>query len=180
MADFTIASRRRVLTGPVIGVDDLDVVDPTGVSHHRQVVVHPGAVSVVAVDDHGRVTLIRQYRAAVDSELLEIPAGKRDVPWEDPELTARRELLEEVGLEADEFVLLGEFHNSPGFSNEHSFVYLATGLHHAPHDRQGVEEEHLVVTHVGLHEVPDLIASGRIRDAKTMIGLLLARERLGG
>ena len=179
MADFTISERHRVLTGPVINVDDLVITDPSGEQHARQVVVHPGAVSVVAVDDQRQVTLIRQYRAALGVELLEIPAGKRDVPGEDPVLTAQRELLEEVGLVAEEFSLLGEFHNSPGFSDEHSFVFLATRLQERPHNRQGAEEQHLSVLTIGLDDAPRLIANGEIRDAKTIIGLLLARERLG-
>jgi 8-oxo-dGTP pyrophosphatase MutT (NUDIX family) len=173
MGDFSITSRQRVLTGPVVTVDDLVMVAPDGSHHPRQVVGHPGAVSVVPLLDDGRVVLVRQYRAALDARLLEIPAGKRDVDGEAPEVTAARELAEEVGLLAASIEPLAEFHNSPGFCDEHSFVYLATGLAPTPMARQGAEEDDLEVVEVPLADVPALIASGQLRDAKTLIGLLL-------
>jgi 8-oxo-dGTP pyrophosphatase MutT (NUDIX family) len=174
MGDFSIESRQRVLSGPVITVDELVMVAPDGSRHHRQVVGHPGAVSVVPLRDDGTVVLVRQYRAALGTELLELPAGKRDVAGEDPAVTASRELAEEVGLVARSFELLAEFHNSPGFCDEHSFVYLALGLTATDMERQGVEEDHLEVVEVALSEVPAMVADGRLRDAKTIIGLLLA------
>lgn len=178
MAAFDISSRHRLLTGPVITVDDVVVTAPDGTTHERQVVGHPGAVSVVPLDEDGNVVMIRQYRAALDAELLEIPAGKRDLAGEAPEATALRELAEEVGLAADSVVHLAEFHNSPGFSNEHSTVYLARGLRPVPHQRQGVEEAHLEVVVVPLSDVVAMIRKREIRDAKSIIGLLLAREYL--
>lgn len=179
MARFAITQRQRVLSGPVITVDDVVVVAPDGSTHQRQVVAHPGAVSVVALTDGDEVVMIRQYRAALDNQLLEIPAGKRDLAGELPEHTAARELAEEVGLAAQEWTVLGEFHNSPGFSNEHSIVFLAQGLREVEHARQGVEEVHLEVVHVPFAEVVDRIRAGEICDAKSIIGLLLAREHLG-
>lgn len=179
MASFVVSGRKRLLTGPVITVDELEVTAPDATTHQRQVVGHPGAVSVVPLTDHDTVVMIRQYRAALDAELLEIPAGKRDLAGEPPERTAARELAEEVGLAADELVRLAEFHNSPGFSNEHSIVYLARGLHDVPHERQGVEEVHLEVVEVPFDDVVARIASGEIRDAKSIIGLLMARQHLG-
>lgn len=180
MSSFSVSSRQRLLTGPVITVDDLTVTAPDGSTHHRQVVGHPGAVSVVPLTDTGEVVMVRQYRAALDGLLLEIPAGKRDLEGEPPEQTAARELAEEVGLAAGELVRLAEFHNSPGFSNEHSIVYLAMGLRPVPHERQGVEEVHLEVVTVPFAEIVDRIRSGEIRDAKSIIGLLMAREHLLG
>jgi 8-oxo-dGDP phosphatase len=174
VADFTITARQRVLTGPVITVDDLVMAAPDGSEHHRQVVGHPGAVSVVALRDNGSVVLVRQYRAAIGAELLELPAGKRDVAGEDPAVTAARELAEEVGLVAASIEPLAEFHNSPGFCDEHSIVYLARGLSTTPTERQGVEEHHLEVVEVPLVAVPAMVATGELRDAKTIIGLLLA------
>ncbi len=98
----------------------------------RDVVHHPGAVSVVPIIDGGasghQVILVRQYRAAIDAELLEIVAGKRDVAGEPPEVTARRELAEEVGMVAGRMELLAEFYNSPGFCDEHSCVFLGLDL----------------------------------------------------
>ena len=176
---FSVVGRQRVLTGPVVGVDDLVVQAPDGSHHHRQIVVHPGAVSVVPLNDDGSVIMVRQYRAAVDGLLLEIPAGKRDVDGEDPAETARRELAEEVGKSPGTLVRLAEFHNSPGFTDEHSVVFLATDLSDVAVERQGIEEDYLEVVTVSLDDVPDLVMGGTIRDAKSIIGLLLAREHLG-
>ncbi len=143
----------------------------------RDVVRHPGAVSIVAVDADGQVVLVRQYRAPLDRELLEIPAGKLDVPGEPPLDTARRELAEEVGLAAESWELLASFHNSPGFCDEVGHVYLARELTEVPQDLQGIEEESMTVHRVPLDTVPDLIAAGELTDAKSIIGLLLALRR---
>ena len=94
--------------------------------------------------------------------LLEIPAGKRDVEGEPPEVTAGRELAEEVGLVAEHIELLGEFYNSPGFCDEHSFTYLATGLTSCATAPVGPEEEVMEVVHIPLADVPGLIASGEL------------------
>jgi ADP-ribose pyrophosphatase len=143
----------------------------------REVVHHPGAVSVVALTAADEVVLVRQYRAALDVELWEIPAGKLDVDGEPPIATAARELAEEAGLRAGSLELLAEFHNSPGFCDEHSWVYLATDLAEVPHDRQGVEEQHLVVEEVPLAEALARIDRHEITDAKTIIGLLALDRR---
>jgi ADP-ribose pyrophosphatase len=144
----------------------------------REIVHHPGAVSVVPLRDDETVVLVRQYRAALDRQLLEIPAGKRDVDGEAPETTANRELAEEVGLHAGRLVKLVEFFNSAGFSDEHSTVYLGTELEEVPSDRHGAEEQHMTIEHVPLNDVRALIARGEITDAKTIIGLLLALDRV--
>lgn len=178
MTGFSITDRTRVLTGPVVTVDNVVMVAPDGSRHDRQVVGHPGAVSVVAVTADNKVVMIRQFRAALDAELLEIPAGKRDMAGEDPAETARRELLEEVGLHAGTLDKLAEFNNSPGFSNEHSIVYLAGDLTSGTTERQGVEELHMEIVEVPIDDVPAMVADGIIRDAKSIIGLLLARDRL--
>ena len=163
-----------------ISLVEAEIEAPDGRRFRRDIVHHPGAVSVVAVHDDGRAVLVRQYRAALDGDVLEIPAGKRDVEGEPPEVTAGRELAEEVGLVAEHIELLGEFYNSPGFCDEHSFTYLATGLTPCATSPVGPEEEVMDVVHVPLADVPGLISSGELTDAKSIIGLLLARERLGG
>jgi ADP-ribose pyrophosphatase len=114
----------------------------------------------------------------VDLELLEIPAGKRDVEGEPAEGTARRELEEEVGMRAGRLDKLAEFYNSPGFCDEHSVVFLARELEACRSSAQGVEEQHMTIERVALAEVPELIRSGQLLDAKSIVGLTLARALL--
>lgn len=177
MSPFTKRGEREVWSGAVISVVQGTFVSPSGATFERDMVHHPGAVAVVPVDGD-EVVLVRQYRAAVDLEILEIPAGKRDVAGEAPELTAHRELAEEVGLTAGRLVKLAEFYNSIGFSDELSHVFLGTELSPVPDDRQGEEEEHMTVERIRLDDVPALVAAGELVDAKTVIGLLMAREHL--
>jgi 8-oxo-dGTP pyrophosphatase MutT (NUDIX family) len=155
---------------------------PDGSEIEREVVHHPGAVSVVPIIDRPAgpaAVMVRQFRAALGADLLEIPAGKRDVQDEPAEETAQRELAEEVGLAAGRLVQLAEFHNSAGFSDERSFVFLGLDLTPVPSDRQGVEEEHMTIEEVPLADVPGLIDRGELTDAKSIIGLLLALRHLG-
>jgi ADP-ribose pyrophosphatase len=177
VSPFTKRGEREVWSGAVISVVQGTFVSPSGATFERDMVHHPGAVAVVPVDGD-EVVLVRQYRAAVDLEILEIPAGKRDVAGEAPELTAHRELAEEVGLTAGRLVKLAEFYNSIGFSDELSHVFLGTELAPVPDDRQGEEEEHMTVERIRLDDVPALVAAGELVDAKTVIGLLMAREHL--
>jgi 8-oxo-dGTP pyrophosphatase MutT (NUDIX family) len=176
---FRRLSEEEVWRGHLVSAATGRFVDPDGHEFERDVVHHPGAVSVVPVLDGGAtVLLVRQYRAAVDRELLEIPAGKRDVAGEAPEVTARRELEEEVGMRAGRMEKLAEFFNSPGFCDEHSHVFMGLELEPCPSSAQGVEERHMTIERVAMADVPSLVVEGRITDAKTIIGLFLARERL--
>lgn len=155
---------------------------PDGTQFTRDVVRHPGAVAVVAVTEDRRALLVRQYRGPVDRELLEIPAGTRDVDGEPPQETARRELSEEAGVRASDLRLLARVLNSPGICDEETFLFLATGLEpdQAPRPEEHAEEERFMeVIEVPLGEVDDLISSGRLIDAQTVLGLLLARDALG-
>jgi len=171
---FSLESERSIYQGRVVSLGIGTFQGPDGSTFERDIVHHPGAVAVVPLLDDGRVVLVRQYRAPLDATVLEIPAGIRDVPGEAPEVTARRELIEEVGLAAGELELLCRFHNSPGCSDEEVFVFLATDLEEVDNDLQGIEEAHMTVEHVGLYDATDLIFRGEITDAKTIIGLTLA------
>ncbi len=138
----------------------------------RDVVRHLGAVSIVPLLDDGKtVVLMSQFRASLGRPLIEVPAGKRDVVDEAPELTAIRELEEELGLRCSLLIKLGEFENSPGFTDEHSFAYLALGLSLGKVAPQSVEEMEASIVTVDLSRVPELISQGLISDAKTIIGL---------
>ena len=165
--------------GPVVQVTRATIAAPDGATYEREVVHHPGAVAVVPVLDDGRtVVLVRQYRSALDSLVLEVPAGKCDVAGEAPEVTAARELEEEVGYRAARMEQLCVIHNSPGFSDERVVIFLADGLEAGTASPHGVEEQHMAVEHASLADTDRLIADGRITDAKTVVGLLLARDRL--
>lgn len=142
----------------------------------RHVVRHPGAVGVVPVDGHEAV-LIRLFRPALGRSLLEIPAGKLDQEGEEPLHCARRELAEEMGMTARHWEHLTTFVTSPGFSDESLHLYLADGLDRADPDPQGEEEAEIEPVRVPLAEVPAMVGDGRLADAKTIIGLLMAMSR---
>jgi 8-oxo-dGDP phosphatase len=174
---FRVTAERRVWGGRRIAVAVAEVEGPDGDRFEREVVHHPGAVGVLPLHHDWTVTLVRQYRAAVDAELWEVPAGLRDVADEPTELTARRELVEEAGLEAESVEYLITFHNSPGFADEAVAVYVATGLSEVADDRQGIEEQHMVLDRIALADALDMVDDGRITDAKTVIALLLTARR---
>ncbi len=175
-----VGTERTLHRGHILHVVAATFEAPDGSQFTREIVRHPGAVSIVALLDDGEtVVCVRQYRAALDELLLEIPAGKLDVAGEDPEACAARELEEEVGMRATTLERLTTFRNSVGFCDERSHVFLGTGLVETSTDLQGIEESHMTVEHVSLHDVPAMVVDGRITDAKTMIGLTLTRARLG-
>lgn len=133
----------------------------------REIVEHKGAVAVVAVTDERELLMVRQFRIAIDREMLEIPAGLIE-PGEDPESTALRELKEETGYTAENIRKLHTYYTSPGFTDELVHVYLATGL--TPGEMDLDEGEVLEVEKYSLDEVEELLTS--IDDSKTVIGLL--------
>ena len=174
---FRQVGERVLQPGHVVSMVAGTFVAPDGSEFEREIVRHPGAVSVVAVDGD-QVVLVRQYRAALDRLLLEIPAGKRDVDDEPLEDTAQRELIEEIGLRAGRLEKLAEFFNSPGFSDEYSYVFLGLDLEPAQRSAHSPEEAAMEIERVSLDEVPMLIRTGRLVDAKSIIGLCLALEAL--
>ncbi|MDQ1394100.1 MAG: ADP-ribose pyrophosphatase [Acidimicrobiaceae bacterium] len=179
---FRRVSEEVRFEGSLISVATATFVGPDGEEFERDVVHHPGAVSVVPVVARPgggyEAILVRQYRAAVDAELLEVVAGKRDVAGEPPELTARRELAEEIGMIAGRLDLLAEFYNSPGFCDEHSYVFVGLDLKPTESEAHGIEEQYMTIERVALDDVGAMIRSRQIVDAKTIIGLTLARQAL--
>lgn len=160
-----------VFDGGIVRLRINDYVRPSGMRVRREVLLHHGAVVMVPVeDDH--VLMVRQPREAVQEHLLELPAGKLDFAGEDPLLAARRELAEEVGREAATWTYLGGFYTAPALITEFIHLYVAEGL--TPSDVQPLAEEEIEVVPVPFADVPATI--DRVRDAKTLIGLLrLAR-----
>lgn len=135
----------------------------------RPVVRHPGAVVILPLLDDGRVCLIRNRRISVDEELIELPAGTREL-GEDPRLTAERELREETGFDAARWRQLHSFYLSPGILDEHMHLFLAEGLVAGTAAREADEEISNLL--VPWHEAIKMALDGRIRDAKTLVGLL--------
>jgi ADP-ribose pyrophosphatase len=156
---------------------------PDGEVARRDVVEHPGAVAVVALDGDQRVLLIRQYRHPVSRLLWEIPAGLRDVPGEPLRKTAERELREETGYAAREWHVLADCFTSPGILGERLRVFLARDLAEAPGSGQAArhEEAHLLTAWVPLERAVDLILAGALHNGVAAIGILAAyAARLGG
>jgi 8-oxo-dGTP pyrophosphatase MutT (NUDIX family) len=175
---FRPVSEEVTFRGYLLTVVEGTFEAPDGTRFERDIVRHPGAVAVVALTDGGGVVLVRQYRAAVDRWILEIPAGTRDVADEPAEETARRELAEEAGYAADRLTFLAEILNTPGFCDESTCVYLATGLRRVAPARHGVEEDHLTVEEVDLEHFDAMVDEGAVVDAQTILGVGLARRRL--
>jgi len=175
---WPVVGRERVVAGEVVNVRRDTVRMPDGQEVGREVIEHPGAVGIVAMDEAGQVLLIRQYRHPVGRQLWEIPAGLRDVDGEPPLATARRELLEEAGYLAADWQVLADFFTSPGITSERLRVYLARGLVRVPDaEREYVpdhEEAHLTIEWAPLDEVVSRILAGDLHNGVMMIGVLAA------
>ncbi|HEX8002869.1 MAG TPA: NUDIX hydrolase [Mycobacteriales bacterium] len=177
---YEVLDSRERFAGHVITVVTDTVRMPDGETAERDVVRHPGAVGAVAIDGAGRVLLIKQYRHALGTALWEVPAGIRDVDGEEPEETARRELLEETGWTAGDWSHLATIHSTPGCSDECYDVYLARDLAEAD-ERPDVtgEELDLELRWVPLPDACAEVLDGRITNSMCAIGLLAAARRLG-
>ena len=177
MTDFDTVSTRTVYTGHVLTLRADEVRMPGGGVKVREVVEQPGAVGILALDEHDRVVLIRQYRHPVGEWLIELPAGLLDQPGEKAHATAARELAEEVALTARRWDVLVDLRNSPGLSTEAVRIYLARDLAPVPEaDRHaGIDEE----TDLGVHRRPfdeavGAVFTGEIENALAVSGLLAA------
>ena len=177
--DYEVVASEEVYTGRVISLRKDTVAMPGGGTSVREVVHHPGAVGIVAIDDQDRVVMVRQYRHAIGTHLWELPAGLRDVDGEPPVDTARRELAEETQLSAERWSLLVTQHPSPGFCDELVLLYLAEGLSDAPRpDGFVVEHEELDMTveRVPLAQAVQWVFDGTVRNSLAVIGLLAATQ----
>lgn len=159
--------------GGIISVEVDTIRLPNGRTTKREIVRHAAASAVVAVAD-ARVLLVRQNRHAVGADLLEIPAGKLD-EGEDPEACARRELQEETNYAASGLRPLGAFYVSPGFTDERVHLYLASGLTRLGPPPVDDDGEPITSEWLGLQQAVEAVTTGRIVDAKTALGLVLAR-----
>ncbi len=166
----TQTSRRDIYNGRLLTFYEDDVVLADGTRAQREVVAHPGAVAIVAIDDDDRVVLVRQWRHAVGRALWELPAGTRDSD-EAPARTAERELAEETGLRAMRIAPLATAPLTPGYSTEVMHFFLATGLTEGPTDRD--VDERMDVERFDRDGVAVLVRDGEV-DVKTIAGLGLA------
>ena len=175
--DFRALSTREVFRGAIFTLVTDDVAMPGGGSAHRDYLRHPGSVAVAALDDEGRIVLVRQYRHAVGARLWELPAGLCDIAGEAPVRTAARELAEEVDLVAARWDLLVRVHASPGYTDEFAHVFLARELTRVPVAERAVrsqEEAELVPHRVDLDEAVAMVLHGEITVAIDVAGILAA------
>jgi ADP-ribose pyrophosphatase len=166
---------RNVFKGKVLQLNLERVTLPNGQTTELEIAHHPGGAVIVALDSDNRVCLLRQYRHATGGWITELPAGKLD-DNEDPLLCAQRELAEEAGVTARRWDKLGDFYSSPGVLTEVIHVYLARDL--AAGDLSPEAHEVLHVSWVPTDEAVELATSGRLRDAKSIVGLVWAASRL--
>jgi len=163
-------SSQLIYDGRVVKLRVDTVNIPGGRETRREIVEHIDCVAIVAIDADDNVLLVKQFRKAVEKELLEIPSGGIDL-GEDPVTTVRREMQEETGYLPQKVERLGGFYSSPGFCTEYLHLYLATDL--TPSPLYAEDTESIKLTRVPISQIPSLIASGSICDAKSTAGLLI-------
>jgi ADP-ribose pyrophosphatase len=171
-----ITSSREVYRCRLFSVTEDEAVDPkTGFTIKRSVVRHAGSAVMMAVDGKKRILLVRQYRLPAGKHLWELPAGKVD-PGEKPLQAAKRELAEETGYKARTWTKLASFWASPGFVQERMTIYLATDL--TAGAATPMDDERIEARWFTRREVREMIAAGKIEDAKTMVGFLRWQDSL--
>jgi len=173
---WPILASDTLARGRLVTVRTDKVRMPGGNAAERDVVLHPGAVAVLALDDAGQVLMIRQYRHPVNHLLWEIPAGLRDVAGEPLLVTAQRELLEEAGYRARDWRVLADYYSSPGFTNERLRIFLARDLELVPAaERDFVpedEETQLVLAWLPLDEAVGKVLAGDLHNSAAALGIL--------
>jgi ADP-ribose pyrophosphatase len=177
-ASWPVVSSAELVRGRLVTLLTDKVRMPDDELAERDVVIHPGAVAVLALDDAGQVLLIRQYRHPVRRLLWEIPAGLRDVSGEPAWATARRELLEEAGYRARDWRVLADYYTSPGFSTERLRVFLARDLEFVPEAERDfvpeAEEAELVSAWLPLDEAVRKVFAGDLHNGVAALGVLAA------
>ena len=166
-----LTTTKRLFEGKIINLRRDEVLLPNGRTGMREVVEHPGAVAVVPITTEGNIILVRQFRHPIGQVILEVPAGKLD-PGEDPADCAGRELAEETGFMANKLRKLTSIYTTPGFSNEIIHLYLAEDLIES--DKQPDEDEFIHTEVFTPEQIHQMITSGEICDAKSLVALCLA------
>lgn len=176
LAEVTLSSE-TIAEGGMLLVKRDQVRVSSGATSQREYVIHPGAVVVVPVLDNGNLLLERQFRYPLSRVFIELPAGKIDAGELHLE-TGRRELLEETGYSAQEWIYLGLQHPCIGYSNEVIHIYLARGLSSGEHNRD--EDEALLLFEASLQQCLQMIHDGELTDGKTIVALFRAEKFLSG
>ncbi len=172
----TQVDSQDIFDGFVLHVKKDTIKLPNGNEATREIIRHIGAVCVVPVTDDNKVIMERQFRYPIDRVITEIPAGKLDDKNENRLMAAKRELREETGYEADEWLDLGIYYPAPAYSDEKITMYLAKGLHKGERDLD--EDEFLNVEEIPIKSLVDDILSGKITDGKTQVAILKAAAHL--
>lgn len=170
-------SSRQIFKGRYLKVEQDEVQAPDGRIYTREYILHPGAAMMIPLLDNGNVVMVHQYRHAVKQVFLEFPAGKRD-KGEETLLTAKRELLEEAGYEANDWRLLTTIHPVIGYSNEHIDLYLARNL--TKRGQQLDQGEFLELVEISPKELMQKVLAGEVSDVKTQIGAFWLDKILRG
>lgn len=172
---FETIHSQSIYQGRAFSVRQDQVRLPNGAETHLDIVEHIGAVTILPLDADGQIWFVRQYRHAIKSEILELPAGTLE-PGEDPAVCAARETREEIGMGAENLHKIGTFYMAPGYSTELMHVYVATGLFESP--LAGDSDEFLDVERIPLAQIPDMLQTGKIVDGKTLAVFQLAKDYL--
>ncbi len=167
--------RERHYSGPVFDIAKVYVRLPDGRERSYDLVEHGNSVTIVPVDANGQVYFVTQHRVGADSLLLELPAGVLE-PGEDPLESARREIREEIGMDAHEIAPLGGFFLAPGYTDEYMTIFLATGLFPSPLEPD--EDEFLNLVSMTVESAYQKALGGEIEDGKTLAALLLAMPHI--
>lgn len=175
---FDVVDSEIVLEAPIIAVRRDQVRMPGGKVSAREIVEHFGAVAVVAADEDNRLYLLNQWRQAAGQRLVELPAGLLDVADEDPLEAAKRELVEEAGLEAESWSLLTDMFSSPGFAEEAVRIYLARGLRAVDKPEAHDEEADMTASWIAVDEAVAMALRGEVLNGIALSGILLAAEVL--
>jgi ADP-ribose pyrophosphatase len=174
--DHELIQSKTIYQGRVFSLRKDEIRLPDGETARLDIVVHPGAVLLLPVDESGQIWFIRQYRHSAGETLLELPAGTLEA-GEAVETCAYREIREEIGMSAGQIQKIGEFFLTPGYSTEFLHIFLARGL--KPDPLPGDEDEFIQVEPTPIEEAYALAERGQIRDAKTLAALMLAKAHLG-
>jgi ADP-ribose pyrophosphatase len=183
--EWPVVSSAELHRGKLVTVRTDKVRTPDNQLAEREVVLHPGAVAVLALDDADRVLMIRQYRHPVGRLLWEIPAGLRDVDGEPLLTTAQRELMEEAGYRARDWRVLADYYSSPGFSTERLRIFLARGLELVPAAERDfvpeAEEAHLLTAWLPLEDGVRKVLAGELHNGVAALAIMAGyAARSGG